>query len=50
MYLEHVSGRGLLLQRFREIARLGLHLIEQPRVFDCDQSLMAEGFGESDRT
>ena len=42
--LEHVGGRGLLLERFREIARLGLYLFEQSRVFDGDDGLVGKGF------
>ena len=30
MTFKHVGGGGLLLQRFRKIARARLHLIEQP--------------------
>ena len=40
--LEHVGGRGLLLQRLLEIARLGLHLVGQADVFDCDHGLVGE--------
>src|SRR5262249_18007896 len=34
--LEHIRGGGLLLQRFTEIARARLHLVEQPHVLNRD--------------
>src|SRR6185503_5696540 len=34
-HLEHIGGRGLLLERFPE-------LVEQPRVLDCDNGLRGE--------
>ena len=37
----------MLLQRFREVARARLHLIEQPGVFDCDHGLIGKGLEES---
>ena len=41
--LQHVGGRGLLLQRLGEIARARLHLVEQPHVLDRDHGLVGEG-------
>ena len=46
--LEHIGGRGLLLQRFLEVARLRLHLVEQARVLDRDDGLVGEGLDELD--
>src|SRR5262249_11459201 len=37
--LEHIGGGCLVLQRFTEIARARLHLLEQPCVLDGDDSL-----------
>src|SRR5262245_24175548 len=39
--LEHVGGRGLLLQGFTQF-------VEQPRVLDSDDRLIGEGLGEFD--
>ena len=47
-HLEHVGGRGLLLQRFREVAGLRLHLVEQPHVLDRDHGLVGEGLQQLD--
>ncbi len=46
--LQHVGGRGLLLQRLGQIARARLHLVEQPRVLDRDHRLVGEGLHELD--
>ena len=40
--LEYVRGGGLLLEGFFEIAGLGLHLIEQLHVLECDHRLVGE--------
>ena len=40
-HLEHVGGRGLLLQRFAEFGCASL--VEQPRVLDGDHRLVGEG-------
>src|SRR6516165_6145653 len=40
--LEHVSSRRLLLQRFAQISRALLQLIEQPRILDRDDGLGGE--------
>ena len=45
--LEHVGGRGLLLQRLRE-SRSRLHLLEQPHVLDRDHGLVGEGLQQLD--
>ena len=36
------DGRRLLLQRFGEIARPGLHLLEQSHIADGDHGLVGE--------
>src|SRR5262245_19624788 len=41
--LEHVGGGSLLLQRFGELARACLRVIEQPHVLDRDRRLVREG-------
>ena len=46
--LQHVGGRGLLLQRLRQIARPRLHLVEQAHVLDGDHGLIGEGLEEVD--
>ena len=46
--LQHVGGRGLLLQRFGQVARARLHLVEQPHVLDRDHGLVGEGLDEFD--
>ena len=40
--LEHVRGRGLLLQRFAEIVGALAQFVEQPRVLDGDDGLRGE--------
>ncbi len=40
--LQHLRGRGLLLQRFAEIAGALAQLVEQPRVLDGDDGLGRE--------
>jgi len=37
--IEHVAGRGLVFERFFEVARAGLQFTEQPRVLDRDHRL-----------
>ncbi len=46
--LQHLRGRGLLLQRLGELAGPRLHLVEQPHVLDRDHRLIGEGCGEAD--
>ena len=40
--LQHLAGRGLLLQRFGEIVGALAQLVEQPRVLDGDDGLGGE--------
>jgi len=40
--LQDVAGRGLVFERFFEVARAGLQFAEQPRVFDRDDRLVSE--------
>ncbi len=40
--LQHLGGRGLLLQRLAEIGRALAKFVEQPRVLDGDDSLVGE--------
>ena len=46
--LQHVCGGGLLLQRFRQLARARLHLVEQAHVLDRDHRLVGEGLDQLD--
>src|SRR5262249_34502439 len=46
--LEHLRGRGLLLQRLRQISRALAQLLEQARVLDSDHRLVREGFHQPD--
>ena len=46
--LEHVGGRGLLLQGFAEFAGAFLLRLEQPHVLDRDGRLVGEGGGKLD--
>ena len=48
MTLQHLRGRGLLLQRLAQIARARLHLVEQPHVLDRDHRLVGEGRDQLD--
>jgi hypothetical protein len=47
-HTQHLGGRGLLLQRFRELAGACLHLVEQPHVLDRDHRLVGEGSEQLD--
>src|SRR5215467_12005703 len=38
--VEYVAGRGLVFQRFFEVARAGLQFAEQPRILDGDHRLV----------
>jgi hypothetical protein len=40
--LEHVAGRGLILERFLKIARSVLQLIKQPRILHRDHRLLGK--------
>src|SRR4249920_787764 len=42
-YPEDVARRGLLIQRFREVAVALLQFLEQPHVLDGDDSLLRKG-------
>ena len=46
--LQHLGGCGLLLQRFAQLARARLHLVEQAHVLDRDHRLVGEGGDELD--
>ena len=46
--IEHLARRSLLLQRFLQLARSRLHLLEQPRVLDGDHGLVGEGLEQID--
>src|SRR5450432_1511331 len=46
--LEHVGGRRLLLQRFAQVFRSSLYLVEQPNIFDGDHGLISEGLKQGD--
>jgi hypothetical protein len=41
--LEHVGGRGLLLQGFGQITSTRLYFVEQPHVLDRNYRLVGEG-------
>ena len=43
MTLQHLGGRGLLLQRFGQIVGALAQLVDQPRVLDRDDGLGGEG-------
>ena len=45
---EHIGGRGLLLQKLFEVARLRLHLVEQARILDGDHRLVSEASDQLD--
>src|SRR5262249_6745625 len=46
--LEHVAGRGLVFERFFEVARARLQFAEQPRVLHRDDRLVGEGAHQLD--
>ena len=48
MTLEHLARRGLVLERFCELARPRLLRLEQPRVLDGDDGLVGEGLQQLD--
>jgi len=41
--IQHVAGRGLVFERFFEVARADLQLAEQPRVLHRDDRLVGKG-------
>ena len=46
--LQHLGGRGLLVQCLGQLARTLLLRIEQAHVLDCDHRLIGEGLQQSD--
>ena len=46
--LQDVGASGLIGQRLRQLARLGLHLVEQPHILDRDHGLVGEGLQQID--
>jgi len=46
--VEHVTGRGLVFERFFEIARAGLQFTEQPRVLHRDDRLVGKSAHQLD--
>ncbi len=46
--LQHLAGRRLLLQRFRQLVVAYLYLREEPHVLDRDHGLAGEGLQERD--
>ena len=46
--LEHIAGRGLVFERFLEVAGALLQFTEQPRVLDRDDRLVGEGANQLD--
>jgi hypothetical protein len=46
--LEHVAGRGLVFERFFEIARASLQFAEQPRILHRDDRLVGKGAHQFD--
>ena len=47
-HAQYLRGRGLLLQRLRELRRPRLHLVEQPHVLDRDHRLVGKGGDQFD--
>jgi GAF domain len=45
---QYLTGGGLLLERFRQVAVAGLELLEQPHVLDSDDGLIGEGLQQRD--
>jgi len=45
---EHIAGRGLVFERFFEVARARLQFAEQPRVLDRDDGLVGKGAHQFD--
>src|SRR5215831_2683650 len=44
--VEHVTDRSLIVERFLDLARARLHLVEQPHVLNGDDRLVGEGGDE----
>ena len=47
-HAQNLARRGLLLQRFGELAVASIELVEQPDVFDRDDGLASEGLKKFD--
>src|SRR5262245_65191329 len=45
---EHLASRGLVFERFGQVLRTRLHLVEQPHVLDRDHRLVSEGGNQLD--
>src|SRR6266478_101442 len=46
--VQHIGGCNLVFKRFLQLARLRLHLLEQPHVLDGDDGLVGEGLQQCD--
>src|SRR5262249_16371095 len=46
--VEHVTDRSLIVERFLDLARARLPLVEQPHVLDRDHRLVSEGLDQFD--
>jgi len=46
--LQDIAGRGLIFQRFFEVARARVQLIEQPDILDRDNGLVGKRLEEID--
>ena len=46
--VEHIAGRGLVFERFFEVARAGLQFTEQPRILHRDDRLVSEVLQQRD--
>src|SRR5262249_15010577 len=46
--VEHVADRSLIVERFLDLTRACLHLVEQPHVFDGNHRLIGEGLDQLD--
>jgi len=46
--LQNIAGRGLVFERFFEVARAGLQFAEEPRVLDRDHRLVGKGAHQFD--
>src|SRR5258708_34514125 len=47
---QDLAGRRLMFQRLRQVSRLRLHLVEQPRVLNGDDRLIRESLEQLDLT
>ena len=46
--VQNITAPGLVSQCFGEVARLRLHLLEQPHILDGDHRLVGEGLQQLD--